>query len=377
MKKFLFLLILLPLISCEKTVTEYIDSASWKIDERVQTFSQYITNINIVDNTLIFHSPWNRGYLDIYGVDGEFWSNSPEFDNESKVHINDLYSIGLSENQDAIIVYLNELREQALTYYNGIYYSSKIKPSFFDSTFTNDAKILTTFLDNDCLETNGQNQVLFFFSDYSNVNMNNLAYYYCIMDFSHHNDPDSFYENTIEIDNVIVNEIPGLNISISDIYYANQQYYCSLNGADIYNFIITQNGEILEIPLQYLIDRFFEYDDKLWCKSGSNLYNSNEGLNWIDSEYTVSPYLNFFEFEERLCGFRNYTLYELDLENVEVYYLDISGLDYHYITSIDFSLDKVYLSTIGGMYSKNVNEFFENKSTEVQRCSQVEFKRRN
>jgi len=360
------------LISCEKTITEYIDLANWTIDKRVQTNSQYILNSKIYENSLHFYASNIRGYLDINSDNSELWIYNSTFYENTKNHMNYEYSIGTTEEKDGIIVYSKDVSTSHLLYDNNGAYWYKLIPSFLDSTFTSNARILCAHNQQENITSNGNDQFIFIFDHWSGSNEEKKGTFACLVTISVHPIFGQTFDYAYTVDNFKIVKISNYAESISSIYYYNQNYYCSLGA----NYIIDIEGNISNSSINYICTTYFEYNDKLWTISDHHFWNTEDGITWDETPYTLSLYLCFFEFEGKLCGYRFSTLYEIDLDNVEVYYLDVSGLDYHTITSINFSDSKVYLSTLGGMYYRNKSDFFKDKSTSVQRGEQIELKKK-
>jgi hypothetical protein len=360
------------LISCEKTITDYVDLASWTVDKRVQTNSQYILNSKIYENDLHFYASNIRGYLDTNSDDSELWIYNSTFHENTKNHMDNEFSIGTSEDEDGVIVYSKDVTNSHLIFDNNGTYRSELTPSILDSTFTNSAKILRGHNQLENITSNGNGQFLFFFNHWAGNNIEKKGTFACLVTISVHQIFGQIYDFAYTVDNFKITKLSDYSQSVSALYYYNQNYYCSLYE----NYIIDVEGNVSYSNIFYICTTFFEYNSKLWTLSDNHFWNTDDGINWIETPYTLSTYLCFFEFEGKLCGYRFSTLYEIDFENVEVYYLDVSGLDYHTITSINFCDSKVYLSTLGGMYYRNKSDFFKDKSTSVQRGNQIELKKK-
>ncbi len=370
MRKLLFLLMLLIiLVSCTKKVTETeVITDSWSIDKRILGDEQFLLNTRIVDDKLQILSPYTIGYLSLLDNTREVWVSSYHYCSKSRVYMNNNYIIGASDDKTAIFInsfaYLDGC---PLMFNNGEYFDIYLKPSTLDSTFTSNARILTSWYQSDYIVSNGDRQFLFYFNESSNEDPSKNGTYFCLVDFSIIPIPEANLGYGYQIDHFVIKKISDYRAAIYALNYHNGVYYCSAGdgtgnnyGA---NYTISSTGEVNEIPIQFFCTSFFEYQNKLWTKSGHYLWNSEDGITWTQTPYTLSKNVNFFVYENKLCAYDLSCIYEIDLETITIYYLDMSGLDYHTITAINFSNDKVYLSTLGGLYARPKPDFFKNKST--------------
>ena len=111
--------------------------------------------------------------------------------------------------------------------------------------------------------------------------------------------------------------------------------------------------------------RMFEVDDTLYGLDFDELYASQDGITWafIGNLDPVFSELKFTKIENKTIAFRFSQIWivEETAEGFNITELDNEGLFGHQINSIAVFNGKVYLSTFSGVFSKDLEDFFEEK----------------
>lgn len=352
----LILIISMFIISCEMKVTEYIDidKSDWKHIDAISS-DQYINNFFISNDSLYYFTPTYRGSCDISSTYSTLWYTGG-IDFYSRVHMNQNYSFAVSEDKQGIRIYTNDMNSNAayLNINDQLY--DYFRPCLYDSTFSSNIKVISSYLTKDCIASNGDKQFLFFFYNYANK-QHESGTYYCLVDIS------AVYEGSYgdceySIENckiVKLDECSPLGL-VSPFYYQGK-YHFNLDG----NYVMDTEGNVAQSQLRYSYEDLFEYQDKLWALSARYFYYTTDGINWTNTNIRISNVGNFFEYEGKLYRYFTSWIYEVDLENMQIYQLDSKGLNNLTITAIKTYNDDVYISTLGGIYKKSKADFFKNK----------------
>lgn len=139
-------------------------------------------------------------------------------------------------------------------------------------------------------------------------------------------------------------------------------------------FFLSTNSKVYRIDslgnIENVLDtrlyRFIEISEELYGFGYNNIYiSSDNGLTW-DKGYEINPdlkLLNYTKINNKLIGYRFGQLWELSIDDNEliVNELDNDGLDGVSITSVNKFDNKVYLSSLSGVYYKSIDDFFEYK----------------
>jgi len=145
--------------------------------------------------------------------------------------------------------------------------------------------------------------------------------------------------------------------AIDDMFYVQIQ-------SGIY--VINSFGDVvLAQGLNTLISDFYLYNDTLFAFApffGSIYYSNDKGYNWNFYVSGLPSYLlNFFEVEEKLCFYIYSQIAWVDFENQTIIELDNEGLEGNEITSVNEYGETVWVSTLSGMFKKNIKDFFTKK----------------
>ncbi|MBN2570820.1 MAG: hypothetical protein JXA68_01720 [Ignavibacteriales bacterium] len=155
-------------------------------------------------------------------------------------------------------------------------------------------------------------------------------------------------------------------IVLTHVYEINTYYDKFFIGAGMgkNSFLLRQDGTF--ITQDFCCYDFFQYRDTLYGLSYDILYRStDQGESWHPYLSGVSNYVDrFFVIQDKLCWYVNDKIVRLDLETLEYYELVNEGLEGNTITSVIEYNGKVYVTTLSGLFYKDVDKFFVRKSTE-------------
>ncbi len=361
-KQILFLLLVLLVLSCTKKVTEYIEvpKDGWQIDKRLSMSNQNVLNAIISEDTLLFQTEYYPGYMSLTSQQCSFGMYMYYPISDAKPHLNKTYYFGVSQGNYGVYGNSKYLLNQGSYFeFNG-HFEGRLTPTMLDSTFNNNTKILTSGYQTETIMSNGDKQFLFFFNcSTPQPDDPKNGTYYCLVDFSIlDNLQNNLLDHCFKVDRVVMNKISSNYLNVKSLFFYNNTYYCSLDQ----NYTISTAGDIQTGTLSGDCYGYFEYQDKLWAKCNGKLKYTTDGQSWTETDHTTFNNMHFFDFEGKLCGYIGSQLYEYDLESGLWYYLDLSGMDGHIITSVNMTDSKVYISTIGGIFSRTKSEFFKNKT---------------
>ena len=98
------------------------------------------------------------------------------------------------------------------------------------------------------------------------------------------------------------------------------------------------------------------------------LYSTDNGFNWnrVSTAEQETAYLNYSVIAGRVVGYWKSQLWEFSLkkDGYTTVELDNDGLNGKIITSVSGYKDKVYVTTLSGVYYKNTTDLFQEKASE-------------
>ncbi len=170
--------------------------------------------------------------------------------------------------------------------------------------------------------------------------------------------------------NVKLDTIKTKILSITDDYQYN---VIALESIGDY-FFLTTNSKVyrvdklgnIENVLHTRLNKIIESSGTLYGFGGDNIYiSSNNGLTW-DMGYSVQyeySWLNYTKIDNKIIGYRYGQLWEISVTKMGLIAkeLDNDGLDGISITSVSKFNEKVYLSTLSGVYYKLADDFLNYK----------------
>jgi hypothetical protein len=157
--------------------------------------------------------------------------------------------------------------------------------------------------------------------------------------------------------NTDISEFIRVFEAIDDMFYVQIQ-------SGIY--VINSFGDVvLAQGLNTLISDFYLYNDTLFAFApffGSIYYSNDKGYNWNFYVNGLPQYLlKFFEVEGKLCFYIYSQIAWIDFENNTIIELDNEGLEGNEITSVNKFGETVWVTTLSGMFKKDVKDFFTKK----------------
>jgi len=172
--------------------------------------------------------------------------------------------------------------------------------------------------------------------------------------------------------------IPNLEVVSTSKITGNfeLQWLISLHSIDEYFFVTGDHTFRISPDLEFetvFEDRFykiFKYDNKIYGVTRDEIYvSTNQGLDWqklievvFDTFATISQF-SFYDIDEHLIATRNSQLFEFDFTDTTLEIKEIlnTGLEGNEITSLALFNDKVYVSTLSGLFEKELDMFLEYK----------------
>jgi hypothetical protein len=362
MKKIAVLIIIsFIFLSCTRTITESCDDYSWQLHEDFVSLERIILNAHTIqenDFLLVNQFEFRKMNTANYAIWCYYHVFCPLF-LTTKPIISENYTFYLSPDNDKI-----SIRSNAEPYGFRIWFSEELHDYLhvaeLDSTFGENSSVPIRNYQSEFCVCNDENQMLTVIEDPNTIN----GVYLCFINFHEEN-------NQIIIDNIQTEFVLDWFQMLDEFEYFNGYYFVSLVWND---FSVDSDGIINFIPFD--VGSYFKYDDKLWMIAGEyrdnlRLYYTNDGVDWQPSLF-INRCINFLEIENKLIGFREDNIFEVDLENAVVYYLDNTGLINNEITSINLFNDYIYVSSLNGLYYRDYSDFFEGKSTEPHDSNSME-----
>ena len=348
--------------SCTKTITEtVIEEPSWKLVEELDGVNKIILNGHVYEENKFFLSTlykfwkFNSGEdepLKVYNNDYGFNPLSMNY----KPVISDYISAYSNENLTAIVLKLNEnpiVRSYGYEYIN---------IEDIDSTYSPGSHIVVNSFWEPIGAFNNQNQFL-------TVVNNPNGQDFCIIDYEFDNSLSGIEINSIQI----YNFFSGV-LSISDMKSFGSRFFIGTHNFT-YPYLVYPTGDYHAMDVPSSLE-FFSYKDTLYAFTTSfSLYFSNDlGENWEIYAH-FSGWVSFFEIAGKLCAHRDDDIHEINFNTGEVIELDNWGLEGNEITSINVFNDKVYITTLSGLFYRNVDEFFTYKKDNGKEKGKLTFEK--
>jgi len=238
-----------------------------------------------------------------------------------------------------------------------------------DSTFAN--FILPSYWSSESIVINDQNQCLIPYQAYIP---------------EHNGQGNSIERKLLIVQLSIVNYdwgvIDYLDTASCTILQSDQDngYVASLHAIDE-NFFVTgdktlrvTSGLANEVVFEGRLYKIFKYKGVLYGFTRDELYKSvDDGASWqlfvpVSSDYSR---INYELIDNELIGFYNSQIFHLTITDdaIEVEELMTDGLEGNTITSASLFKDKVYLTTLSGVFTKKLDDFFTVKTEESNKTS--------
>ncbi len=339
--------------SCTKTITEtVIEEPSWKLHESLEHDDKIILNGYVSSEDKFFLSSLQK-----------FWKfdlceNEPSlvYNNEYcfsplsmnyKPIISDYISAYSNENLTAIVFKLNENPDEKSYGYEYIYIHN------IDSTLYDSAELAINSFRKPVGAFNNQNQFLTVIMN--SGNSKSYGAYFCLIDYEF---GDSY--SGIEITSTQNIHFFSYYLPTSYIKSFANRFFVGTDGIT-YPYLVYPTGDYHAMDVPSCLE-FFSYQDTLYAFTTSfYLYFSNDlGENW-ELYAHFSGWVSFFEVAGKLCCHRNDDIHEINFNTGEVRELVNWGLEGNRITSINEFNGKVYITTLSGLFYRDVDEFFTYK----------------
>lgn len=172
---------------------------------------------------------------------------------------------------------------------------------------------------------------------------------------------------------------PEVFHSISYIGAFGENFFVSLTGASNGLIRVTPSGAVQGTSgFTGHVDDMFARGDTLYAYSwGRNkvFRSTDNGLNWTEflSQFPV-PDPRFFFMDGQLCGYVYSQLFKVDLDQQMLVELDNEGLQGDEITSVNKFNNRVWITTLSGMYYKPADQFFQEKTSDSKQKSNLSFR---
>ena len=223
-----------------------------------------------------------------------------------------------------------------------------------DKTFSDFS--MNHFSSGECMKINKQNQALIPYMAYDGpYKVLKMAWVDIKVEQSNAVYLDTIETKIIDIPDEWQNNLVALE-SIGD-------YFFITTDSKVYR--IDNFGNIASV-LDNRLFNIIESSGKLYGIAAGHIYiSSDEGLTW-EKGYAIQAeliWLSYTAFDDRIIAYRNAQLWEIVVNEKELIAkeLDDDALVGISITSVSKFDEKVYLSTLGGVYYKSLDEFFDYK----------------
>jgi len=351
-------LILIFLVNCSENTNETDIEPSWKLVEELDYANKIILNSYVTTDSMYYYLSTHRGFWEYEQGDLEpdlryNYGNTITQTLEYKPVISDSISAYLSEDKTEIRLGLNRSQYDVLPEIISVW--------DIDSTFSDNARFEMSYFRDPVGAFNNNNQFLTVALGGMESTMN-----FCIINYCYN---DTTYSG-IEIKSTkIINYLDSWCPSHDIKSFGNRFFIVTCN----YNYIVLPDGEYYEMSNLPSALEIFSYNDTLFTFTTNFwLYYSNDlGDNWEKYAH-MSAWVSFFEVSGRLCFHRHYDIHEVDFANEVVRELDNWGLEGNEITSINEFNGRVYISTLSGLFYRDIDEFFTYKDAEEKSSIELE-----
>lgn len=359
--KFYHSILILLLFSCEKQVTETIEVekvTSWKPFSTISHEQKIIYNSETDSSNLYFYG--ENSFIKLNLTDPLFYIIGNRQSN-SKPAMSARYSIDFTNYAYFKSGNTSRISNGIRVILNGNPLQSFSKdPTFsfqdFDSTFSPSTSI---YVSN------------YFVYPIGFISSND--FFITVV-----NDPINSSRNAILICKIVVSvvdmftkEINLVEKRVIDIPSEYDQWYATSFFYTGENFIVSSYHKAyvvdmesnLTIVLEKSLSDIILFDNKLYALSGNELLVSiDNGKNWASIGNNIPLNSHFFLVNKSLGFFVGQQIAILDLMTNQIIELKNDGLESNRIVSIKKYNNQVFVSTLSGVFYKNVNSFFERRS---------------
>jgi len=229
----------------------------------------------------------------------------------------------------------------------------RIDNSFVYSHFIN-------YWSSECMKINSENQILIPY----NTSDNSVSFQ--LIDMKINTDDKYWIDDTLKTKKITISSgSPQTNLTFVYSLFSNKDYYfATLENA----YKIKSDGSFSKI-LDGRVSKFFHKNDTLYSLVSGFIYQStNDGDSWINigaipQNFDMLNYLDYYLVNNEIIGTYNAQLFHLIINKntLTVKEIDNDGLVNNSITSVSKYHDKVYVTTLSGVYYINYKDFFNYK----------------
>jgi hypothetical protein len=127
-----------------------------------------------------------------------------------------------------------------------------------------------------------------------------------------------------------------------------------------FSYLVRPDGSFKQV-FNRSAREFFQYHNQVYADFGDAIYaSSDDGENWnlIYNHHPDMGFRQFFTVNDSLCFFRNDSIFVMHLDFTSRL-LNNTGIQGDEITSVNEFIDKVYITTLSGIFYKPRNDFFK------------------
>jgi hypothetical protein len=211
-----------------------------------------------------------------------------------------------------------------------------------------------------CMAINNKNQALIPFSSYNpTVSVVDGEYFnFLLADIKVVNDGQR-----AEVAQTKIVTIKNGGYALTNLF-SHKDYFISYLR---FNYKIYSDGRVKPIAPNYALRKILQKSDTLYAFStdGSLLRSTNDAEDWIKLGTGTSSliFANFYLVNNEVVGAYFDQLYHLKINgnSLDIKELDNDGLVTRYITSVSKFKDKVFVTTLTGVYTVDFKTFFKYK----------------
>lgn len=167
----------------------------------------------------------------------------------------------------------------------------------------------------------------------------------------------SDYIDTVSCYKFSVDRLDGSLISLHTI---DSDFYITCGEK---TFKLTSDLELKEI-FDGRLYRLIKKDNTIYGFTDSELYSSSDnGDSWqlLSNVKSDMWRINYTLIDNEIIGFYNSQIFQVKIQSDSIIELENDGLWGNEITSISKFLDKIYVTTLSGLYNKEYSDFFTEK----------------
>ena len=168
------------------------------------------------------------------------------------------------------------------------------------------------------------------------------------------------YSDYIDIVSYSTFSFDRLDGSLISLHAIESDFYLTCSEK---TFKLSSDLELKEV-FNGRLYRLIKKDNTIYGFTNSELYySSDNGNSWqfLNNANSDMWRINYQLIDNEIIGFYNSQLFHIKIQSDSIIELENDGLWGNEITSISKFLDKVYVTTLSGLYDKKYSDFFTNK----------------